>query len=70
MKVIEKVFKEGITDLKDINNVDPKGNMGLQTLARQEAVKILVEIAEMIFPDQEKLKTSAGPQEKKISKWR
>ena len=50
MKVIEKILNESIADLKDITNIDPKGNMGLQTLARQEACKEVKAIKDLIFP--------------------
>lgn len=50
VKVIEKIFTFYLEDLKNIQNIDPKGNMGLQTLARQEAFGNLEEIRNIIFP--------------------
>lgn len=68
VRVIEKIFAEAINDLKDINNIDPKGNMGLQALARQEAVKTILEIKDAIFPDQAEKIPTARPT--KISQYR
>lgn len=48
-KVVEKIFKLNMEDLESIENIDPKGNMGLQTLARQEALKTLKDIYQKVF---------------------
>lgn len=48
--VIKKILQFSITRLDSIENIDPKGNMGLQTLANQNAVKELKEIRDVIFP--------------------
>jgi hypothetical protein len=71
VRVIEKIFAGAINELKDINNIDPKGNMGLQALARQEAVKIMLEVKDMIFPGQVEKKTKpVAPADPGGSKWR
>lgn len=57
VKVIEKIFKIAIDNLKDITQIDPKDNMGLQTLSRQLAVKELIQIKDLVFPNLENIKT-------------
>lgn len=49
--VQKKIFKEVLADLDSVTNIDPKGNVGLQTCARQLAHEYLLEIYELIFPD-------------------
>lgn len=56
-------------ELDSVSNIDPKGNMGLQALAAQKAVEILLEVRSHIFPESVKLK-KVGTEEKKISAWR
>lgn len=46
--VTKRVITENLLDLIDVRNIDPKGNMGLQALARQEAAKKLQEIFEQL----------------------
>lgn len=71
VKVIEKVFKFAIDDLKDITQIDPKGNMGLQALSRQEAVTHLIAIRDVIFPSVEnKVKAQKDESEPGKPKWR
>ena len=57
VKVIEKIFKISLEDMKDINNIDPKSNMGLNALARQNAYLQLKEIKDLIFPSQAEKKS-------------
>jgi len=69
IQVMKKIFTFYIEDLESVKNIDPKGNMGLQSLARQEALKIVEEMRDIIFPD------LAGPAqrvpaEQKISQYR
>lgn len=66
--VIRKIFEAGIDELKDVENIDPKGNMGLQSLARQEAVKIVRGLRDIIFPELAKKETKPG--EPKKNPWR
>jgi hypothetical protein len=47
--VIKKILDTAISFLGSIENIDPKGNMGLQTLANQNAVKEIKEIRDQIF---------------------
>lgn len=49
--VLKKIIKLHIEELESVRNIDPKGNMGLQTLARQNALEIVEDIAKMMFPD-------------------
>lgn len=49
--VMKKIFKYYMDDLESVLNIDPKGNMGLQALARQEAYNTLADIEVEIFPD-------------------
>ena len=58
--VFKKVFEHYKNDLGSVLNIDKKGNMGLQALARQEALVILNEIADIIFPDEEVAKKRAA----------
>ena len=69
--VLKKIFKENIEELSSIMNIDSKGNMGLQALARQHAVEILLGIAENIFPDEkENISSLKKTGDKPISQWR
>ncbi len=71
--VMKKVFKSQINDLSSVMSIDPKGNVGLQTCARQLAYEMLCEVAETIFPDEAgKIKASKLPAvgDKPISPWR
>lgn len=49
VKVIKKIFDLATADLQNIENIDPKGNMGLQALARQEAVAWVRELGGLVF---------------------
>ena len=66
--VIKKIVKHYLKDLESILNVDPKGNMGLQTLARQEAYKYLIEIFDKIF--QEPVIPGRQKPKEALSQWR
>lgn len=71
--VMKKVFKSQINDLSSVMSIDPKGNVGLQTCARQLAYEMLCDVAEVIFPDEMKnIKASkvTGTGDKPISPWR
>lgn len=64
----KKVLEYHMNDLLDIRNIDPKGNMGLQTLAAQLAYQSISEIFESIFLiDAPSKKQDKGD---KISQWR
>lgn len=71
LPVLKKIFEFYIDDLGNIENIDPKGNVGLQTCARQEAVKTLKEIRGIIFPEFAQLRNRVvvPGQEKKKSQW-
>lgn len=44
VQVIIEVIASNIRELEDVRNIDAKGNMGLQALANQQAVKKLDDI--------------------------
>lgn len=70
VKVIKKIFDFYLDDMKNIENIDPKGNVGLQTTSRQQAFTQLKNIRDTIFPEFSE-KTPATPGGKpEISKWR
>lgn len=50
VEALRKLFRAAENELRDVMNIDPKGNMGLQSLASQRAVEMLREIVVMIFP--------------------
>lgn len=70
VKIIEKIFDFYIADLRDIDNIDPEGNMGLQSLARQHAWRavegIKCDILSREWPDE---KNKKNKNDKKISQW-
>lgn len=66
--VLKKMFKHYQEDLGSVKNIDNKGNMGLQALARQNALEIVEEIAEKIFVDSPPVRREGG--EKKIPQYR
>lgn len=70
VKIIKAILTFYIEDLINIDNIDPKGNMGLQTLARQEAKKTLVEVRDLIFPELSEDMKKATPGAEKMSQWR
>lgn len=72
-EVMKKIFKSQINDLSSVMSIDPKGNVGLQTCARQLAYEMLADVAEVIFPDEmKKIQASKvpGTGDKPISPWR
>lgn len=74
--VLKKIFQEQVRDLASVMNIDPKSNVGLQTCARQLAYQSLLEMAEVMFPnDADAIKAArdgkqAPSGDKKISQWR
>lgn len=69
VEALSDLFAAAESELRDVLKIDPKGNMGLQTLARQHAVDMLLEVRDVIF-------TGVLPQDRPkdekpaISKWR
>lgn len=49
--VLKKLFQKGILELKDVESINPKGNVGLQTCSRQEALKIVRDVFSNVFPE-------------------
>lgn len=68
VKLIHVILKKEIRELRDVLNIDPRGNMGLQALARQEAVKVLENVFDIIFP--ELLEKKFQDNSKKINPYR
>ena len=70
--VIKKILDTSISYMGSIENIDPKGNMGLQTLANQNAVKELKDIRDAIFQSMAKInrKPELGDKKEKKSDWR
>ena len=71
VKVLKKILNESIEDLIDVRNIDQKSNMGLQTYSRQLAAEKLIEIRDLIFPDQAEVRATtkkSGAEDE--SKWR
>lgn len=68
--VIKNLFQDVLSDLNAISNIDPKGNVGLQTCSRQEAYKYLLDVAEIIFPDQGFKPKEIKTVDNTLSKWR
>ena len=64
-KALKELFEEAVMELDSVSNIDKKGNMGLQALARQEAVAIIRDMYWLIWPIGEKVKivreVSGGP---------
>lgn len=52
VEALRELFSRAEAELSDVRNIDPKGNMGLQSLAAQQAIKVLDEIKSQIFPDE------------------
>lgn len=69
VEALKELLQSAEAELIDVRNIDPKGNMGLQSLAAQKSVEILAEIISHIFPDVVKTVTVDG-KEKKTSQWR
>lgn len=70
--LIRTILHSHIDELKDIRFVDAKQNVGLQTCARQEALKIVESLLMNIFPDDDLMgKTKLPSQQKaKMSPYR
>lgn len=62
VEALKELFQVAEAELRDVSNIDPKGNMGLQALAAQRAVEALREIGGHVFPE---LKTARTGKEKK-----
>lgn len=69
VEALKELFQAAEAELRDVSNIDPKGNMGLQALAAQRAVETLLELRGHVFPDSVQTETVNG-KETKISRWR
>ena len=73
VKVIEKIFDFYIADLRDIETINPDGNMGLQTLSRQHAWRMLenikCDVLSREWPDEKNKKNKKDGNGKQLSQW-
>lgn len=69
VEALKELFQAAEAGLRDVSNIDPKGNMGLQALAAQRAVETLLEVREHVFPDSVRTEKVDG-RDKRISQWR
>lgn len=69
VEALKELLLAAEAELRDVGNIDPKGNMGLQALAAQKAVETLKEIRSHLFPDTI-AKTEKKPGERQISQFR
>lgn len=69
VEALKELLLAAEAELRDVNNIDPKGNMGLQALAAQKAVETLQEIRSHVFPETVS-KNGGVVVEKKISQFR
>jgi len=53
VEALKELFDAAEAELRDVTNIDPKGNMGLQSLAAQRAVEVLQGIKSNVFPSQD-----------------
>lgn len=51
VEALRELFQAAEAELRDVGNIDPKGNMGLQALAAQRALEAVQSIQEHVFPD-------------------
>jgi len=67
VEALSALFMTAELELRDVLSIDKKSNMGLQSLARQEAVEMLLAIKDLIFPSETHREKGEGS---KISPWR
>ena len=51
VEALRELFALAEAELRDVMNINPQGNMGLQSLASQKAVEALTEVRDHIFPE-------------------
>lgn len=51
VEALKELFQAAEAGLRDVGNIDPKGNMGLQALAAQRALESLQAVKEHVFPE-------------------
>lgn len=69
VEALKELFRAAEAELRDVGNIDPKGNMGLQALAAQRAVENLLAVREHVFPESVKTEMVNGKEHRK-SQWR
>lgn len=68
LDLVKKILAYYSENMKDITNIDPKGNVGLQTVARQEAYGSFISMSSLFDKDIEEY--IKKPEVKKaISPW-
>lgn len=67
VEALKEIFTAAELELRDVLKIDKKGNMGLQSLARQEAVEMLLQIRDVVFPSDTPRAKGEGS---KMSPWR
>lgn len=68
VEALEALFIAAELELRDVLTIDKKGNMGLQSLARQDAVEMLLMIKDLIFPSESVRRKGEGSD--LLSPWR
>lgn len=68
VEALKELLQAAEAELRDVSNIDPKGNMGLQALAAQRAVEALQELRGHIFPGTNV--TGSGERKKPVSQFR
>lgn len=69
VEALKELFQAAEAELRDVSNIDPKGNMGLQTLAAQKALETVVELKAHVFPELVVREAGKKPEEQ-ISQYR
>lgn len=70
VEALRDLFTAAEAELRDVMNIDPKGNMGLQSLASQRAVETIRELFSHVFPDQRSSRSGNGSKEARIGMYR
>ncbi len=70
VEALKELFERAEAELGDVRNIDPKGNMGLQTLAAQKAIETVDELKKHIFPESMDLNTGKKEKEEGSRQYR
>lgn len=60
--VLKKILKHYTDELRDVRSIDPKKNVGLQTVAAQKALDVLIEFEDEVFNAAKPRIVSGGPE--------
>lgn len=69
-EALRELFTKAEAELRDVLNIDPKGNMGLQSLASQRAFETLQEIRKQVFPGQAVVQSGESKKEEQPRPYR